>query len=53
MTSEIWRFFIALMAIALLVEAILCMPGKPEEKVELQTATDAAQMASEKGKVAA
>ena len=53
LTSEIWRFFIALMAIALLAEAILCMPAKPEAKVELQTATDAAQMASEKGKVAA
>ena len=53
LTSEIWRFFIALMAIALLVEAILCMPGKPQAKVELQSATEAAQMASEKGKVAA
>jgi len=53
LTSEIWRFFIALMAIALLVEAVLCMPSKPEAKVELQSATDAAQMASDKGKVAA
>jgi len=53
LTSEIWRFFIALMAIALLVEAALCMPGKPEPKVELKSATSTAQVANEKEQVAA
>jgi len=53
LTSEIWRFFIALMAIALLVEAILCMPAKPEAKVELQSGTRTTTTVEEKGKVAA
>ena len=53
LTSEIWRFFIALMAIALLVEAALCMPGKPEPKVELKSATSTTQVAKEKEQVAA
>ena len=53
LTSEIWRFFIALMGIALLVEAILCMPPKAEAKVELQSGARGATIVEEKGKVAA
>ena len=53
LTSEVWRFFVALMAIALLLEAILSMPSKPEAKVELQPATAGASTTQEKGQVAA
>ena len=30
LTSEIWRTFLMVMALALLGEALLCMPGRPE-----------------------
>ena len=31
LASEIWKVFVILMGIALLVEAVLCLPPKPEE----------------------
>lgn len=59
LASEIWRVFVALMAVALLVEALLCMPAKPTAKVNLQpTSTRAGgsqgpKTPSDDGKVAA
>ena len=38
LTSEVWRFFVAMMGVALLLEAILCLPPKPVEKVALSSA---------------
>jgi len=35
LASEVWKIFIAVMGIALLVEAILCLPPKPEPRTEL------------------
>jgi len=35
LASEAWKIFIAVMGIALLVEAILCLPSKPEPQTEL------------------
>ncbi|MDU9702142.1 hypothetical protein, partial [Helicobacter pylori] len=34
LASEIWRTFLFLMALALLGEALLCMPGKREVQAE-------------------
>ena len=36
LASEVWKIFIAIMGISLLVEAILCLPPKPEPQTELQ-----------------
>ena len=38
LASEIWKIFIAVMGIALLAEAALCLPPKPEPQTELQPA---------------
>ena len=38
LASEIWKVFLVLMGIALLAEAILCMPPKAREKTELVAA---------------
>ena len=34
LASEIWRVFVVLMGLALLLEAFLCLPDKPEEPTE-------------------
>ncbi len=34
LASEVWRFFVALMGIALVAEAVLCLPPKPPTKTE-------------------
>ena len=36
LASEVWKIFMVIMGIALLVEAILCLPPKPEPQTELQ-----------------
>ena len=36
LASEAWKIFIAVMGIALLVEAVLCLPPIPEPQTELQ-----------------
>lgn len=42
LASEVWKIFMAIMGIALLVEAILCLPPKPEPKTVLQPTTGGA-----------
>ncbi len=42
LASEVWKIFMAMMGIALLVEAVLCLPPKPEPQTELQPTTGGA-----------
>jgi len=42
LASEVWKIFMVIMGIALLVEAILCLPPKPEPQPELQPITGGA-----------
>lgn len=37
LTTEVWRTFLVLMAIAIVVEALLCLPGRPEQKPTVAT----------------
>ncbi len=46
LASEIWKIFVVLMGIALLVEAILCMPPKTVAKTSLVTETDSGRVAA-------
>lgn len=36
LASEVWRAFLVAMALALLAEAILCLPARPEEEKEVR-----------------
>jgi hypothetical protein len=46
LASEIWKVFVVLMGIALLVEAVLCMPPKVEPKTSLATDTETRRSAA-------
>lgn len=37
LTTEVWRTFLVIMAIALVIEALLCLPGKPEQQPTVAT----------------
>ena len=43
LASEIWKLFIVLAGIALLVEAVLCMPPKPEAEAVVAATGSSAQ----------
>ncbi|MDB6171135.1 MAG: hypothetical protein JWL59_446 [Chthoniobacteraceae bacterium] len=46
LTNEIWRTFLLAMAAALLGEALLCMPGRPERKITKNVASGFSEPAS-------
>ena len=48
LTSEIWRFFIALMGIALLAEALLCLPPKSTPRSRLEPSVGSKNTSADK-----